>query len=76
MLLALWPHLHEILVALRDPIAGICTTLSDMTPWGSVIVVDTLIVFDSRADFDWPTRVTRVTLTWYPVYAAHAVPWQ
>ena len=25
------------------------------------------------ADFDCPTRVTRVTLTSYPVYAAHAV---
>ena len=28
----------------------------------------------NMADFDWPTRVTRVTLTSYPVYAAHAVP--
>ena len=26
------------------------------------------------ADFDWPTRVTRVTLTRYPGYAARAVP--
>ena len=26
------------------------------------------------AELDWPTRVTRVTLTWYPVDAAHAVP--
>ena len=29
---------------------------------------------DTMTDFDWPTRVTRVTLKWYPVYAAHAVP--
>ena len=29
--------------------------------------------FATKADFTWPTLVTRVTLTWYPVYAAHAV---
>ena len=28
---------------------------------------------ETEADFDWPTRVTRVTLTWYPVYDAHPV---
>ena len=28
----------------------------------------------SASDFEWPTRVTRVTLMWYPVYVAHAVP--
>ena len=31
-------------------------------------------MLESKADFDWPTRVTCLTLTWYPVYAAHAVP--
>ena len=29
---------------------------------------------ETKADFDWPTRVTRVSRTWYSVYAAHAVP--
>ena len=26
------------------------------------------------ADFDWPTQVTRVNLTWYLVYTAHTLP--
>ena len=47
MLRALWPHQHEILVALRGPTARICTKLSYTTPCGSVIVVESLIVFDS-----------------------------
>ena len=34
---------------------------------------DVAALGESVAHFDWPSRVTRVTLTWYPVNTAHAI---
>ena len=68
LLLQIWPEHQSASLSYSGGIALLAVTLPGYDGTSTKRRVS------SKADFDWPTQLTRVTLTSYPVYAAHAIP--